>query len=141
MIILKMCHKLICTLICTLILICTVTVHWYYLIMNKKKKQKKQKKIVVYKEYKYFISDPLSYSIWRWGCLGKITKFDKANEDWVSYVERMALFFEANRTEKEMKKKGYFAIQCWITVIQTTKKFISVKQTISYFKNNKIFNL
>ena len=73
---------------------------------EQEKKQKKQKKIVVYKEYKYFISDPLSYSIWWWGCLRKITKFDKANEDWVSYVERMALFFEANRTEKEMKKKA-----------------------------------
>ena len=37
---------------------------------------------------------------------GKITGFDKTNEDWVSYVERMTLFFEANRigegTEKEV---------------------------------------
>ena len=36
---------------------------------------------------------------------GKITEFDKASEDWVGYVERMTLFFEANGIEEEMKKR------------------------------------
>ena len=35
----------------------------------------------------------------------EITEFDKANEDWVNFVERMALFFEANGIEEETKKK------------------------------------
>ena len=34
---------------------------------------------------------------------GKITEFDKISEDWVSYVERMTLFFEANGIEEETK--------------------------------------
>ena len=36
---------------------------------------------------------------------GKTTKFDKANENWVSYVERMTLFFEGKGIEEETKKK------------------------------------
>ena len=36
---------------------------------------------------------------------GKITEFDKVSEDWVSYVERMKLFFEANGIEKKKQKK------------------------------------
>ena len=36
---------------------------------------------------------------------GKVTEFDKANEDWVSYAKRMTLFFEVNGTEEEMKEK------------------------------------
>ena len=58
-----------------------------------------------------FLSDPLSYNIWRRGCLmfyRKITEFDKPNEDWVSYVKRMTLFFEANGTEEGTKKKRLF---------------------------------
>ena len=42
---------------------------------------------------------------------GKITEFDKISEDWVSYVERMTLFFEANGIEEETNK-DYFAIEC-----------------------------
>ena len=37
---------------------------------------------------------------------GKITEFDKSNEDWVSYVERVTLFFETNGIEGK-RKKGY----------------------------------
>ena len=36
---------------------------------------------------------------------GKIAESDKANEDWVSYVERMTLCFEANRIDEVMKKR------------------------------------
>ena len=39
---------------------------------------------------------------------GKITEFNKANEDWVNYVKRMTMFFEGNRIEEEMKKKATF---------------------------------
>ena len=51
-----------------------------------------------------FISDPMSCNIWRRVCLS-FTKSDKANEDWVNYVERMTLFFEANGIEEETKRK------------------------------------
>ena len=37
---------------------------------------------------------------------GNTTEFDKANEDWVSYVEIMKLFFEANRIKDETQKKA-----------------------------------
>ena len=58
---------------------------------------------------------------------GKITEFGKVSEDWVSYVERMILFFEANGIEEETKK-DYFAIECWSTDVQVTKRLISAKQ-------------
>ena len=58
---------------------------------------------------------------------GKITEFDKISEDWVSYVERMTLFFEANGIEEETNK-DYFAIECWSTDVQVTKRLISAKQ-------------
>ena len=58
---------------------------------------------------------------------GKITEFGKVSEDWVSYVERMILFFEANGIEEETKK-AYFAIECWSTDVQVTKRLISAKQ-------------
>ena len=58
---------------------------------------------------------------------GKITEFGKVIEDWVSYVERMILFFEANEIEEETKK-DYFAIECWSTDVQVTKRLISAKQ-------------
>ena len=57
----------------------------------------------------------------------KITEFDKISEDWVSYVERMTLFFEANRIEEETNK-DYSAFECWSTGVQVTKRLISAKQ-------------
>ena len=59
---------------------------------------------------------------------GKITEFDKANEDQVSYVERMTLFFKAKGIQ-EKTKTGYFTIKCRSTDVQATEKFISAKQT------------
>ena len=58
---------------------------------------------------------------------GKITEFDKISEDWVSYVERMTSFFEANGIEEETNQ-DYFAIACWSTDVQVTKRLISAKQ-------------
>ena len=70
-----------------------------------------------------FISDLLSYTIYlatRMSMFyGMTTEFGKAKEDWVSYVERMRLFFEVHRIEKETKK-DYLVIKCWITEIEAT---------------------
>ena len=56
----------------------------------------------------------------------KIIEFNQANEDWISYVERMTFL---NQTELRRKqKKGYFAIECWSTEVETTEKLISAKQ-------------
>ena len=62
---------------------------------------------------------------------GKITEFDKANEDWVSYVERMTffLFFEAKGIGEQLEK-SYCAIECWGTDEQAIEKFIRAKQTV-----------
>lgn len=50
----------------------------------------------------------------------KITEFNKATEDWVSYVGKMTLFFKASRTEAEIEKKDNFAIECQSTDVRAT---------------------
>ena len=40
------------------------------------------------------------------GQYGKINEFEKDKEDWICYVERIILFFEANEIQEESKKKA-----------------------------------
>ena len=59
---------------------------------------------------------------------GKITEFDKSNEDWVSYVERVTLFFETNGIEGK-RKKGYLLSSVGVQTYKLLRMFISTKQT------------
>ena len=37
---------------------------------------------------------------------GKVDEYEREREDWVSYIERIMLFFEANEIEEDSKKKA-----------------------------------
>ena len=37
---------------------------------------------------------------------GKINEYENDKEDWICYVERIILFFEANEIQEESKKKA-----------------------------------
>ena len=40
------------------------------------------------------------------GQYGKISEHEKDKEDWVCYIERIMLFFEANKIEEDSKKRA-----------------------------------
>ena len=65
---------------------------------------------------------------------GKITEINKFSKNWVSYVERMTLFFEANGIDEETKK-GYFTMSVRAQTYKLLKSLSVPNRQIIRFKN------